>query len=94
MPAIFDRASVEGRRGVRARGRRHVPSQVVGELVGIPEEDWAADPRLGREVDGQSGPRVAGDSYLTAIGHVEMAIYAIQFAAQRRQELLGKTSPR
>jgi cytochrome P450 len=64
----------------------NLPSQVVGELVGIPREDWAQIRRWAEMSTSSQDTEIVGDSYSNADGNVEMAIYAMQFAAQRRTE--------
>ena len=64
----------------------NLPSQVVGELVGIPRDDWAQIRRWAEMSTSSQDTEIVGDSYSTADGNVEMAIYAMQFAAQRRTE--------
>jgi cytochrome P450 len=65
-----------------------LPSQVVGELMGIPREDW---PRIhqwsemnsgGQDPDIASG--YAADAAMSAT--VDMAMYAIELAGRRRAE--------
>ncbi len=63
-----------------------LPSQVVGELVGIPEEDWAQIREWAEQSTSAEDPELAGDSYSNGSGTTDMAIYAMQFAARRRQE--------
>jgi cytochrome P450 len=64
-----------------------LPSQVVGELVGIPEEDWNQIRDWAEQSTSAQDPELAGDGYRNGgSGLTEMAIYAIQFAARRRQE--------
>ena len=74
-----------------------LPSQVVGELMGLPRDDWhqiqlwaemntsGQDPDIvGAERAGTSSPDA---SYETGgAGTAHMAMYAMQFAAQRRTE--------
>ena len=66
-----------------------LPSQVIGELVGLPEEDWpkihdwAEANTSGQDRDinpGGDDPADTPDSIL------QMAMYAIEFATLRRQE--------
>jgi cytochrome P450 len=60
-----------------------VPSQVVGELMGLPSEDW---PRLHAWAERQTGgqdPDVSGGD---TSAPVEMAMYAIELAGRRRAE--------
>jgi len=65
-----------------------LPSQVVGELMGIPVEDW---PRIHRWSEMNSGGQdseiasaYAADAAMSAT--VEMAMYAIELAGRRRAE--------
>ena len=61
-----------------------LPSRVVGELMGIPEEDRPRIHRLAeRNTSGQDAD-LAGDDATNA--SIEMAMYAIEFAAKRRSE--------
>ena len=66
-----------------------LPSQVVGELVGIPEEDWPRIRRWAEQSTSSQDPDLAApDGYSTggSDGIVDMAMYAIEFAARRRAE--------
>jgi cytochrome P450 len=63
-----------------------LPSQVVGELVGIPEADWPQLRLWAEQGTSSQDPELAGDSYRQSNGMNEMAIYAMGFAAQRRTE--------
>ena len=64
-----------------------LPSQVVGEIMGLPEEDWGRIQRWAeRQTSGQ-------DPELAAVGEdedenamVAMAMYFIEFGARRRTE--------
>ncbi len=65
-----------------------LPSQVVGELMGIPREDW---PRIHAWSEMNSGGQdpdiAAGYAADAAMGAtVEMAMYAIELAGKRRAE--------
>ena len=65
-----------------------LPSQVIGELVGLPEEDW---PKIHHWAELNTSSQ---DRDLNPVGEdaerpnsiMEMAMYAIAFATQRRQE--------
>jgi cytochrome P450 len=75
-----DRGDVEFTREVAGS----LPSQVVGELVGIPESA-RADIRVWAEQSTSSqDPELAGDPSAAASGLGQMAMYAMGFAAQRR----------
>jgi cytochrome P450 len=65
----------------------HLPSQVVGELVGIPREDWPKIHSWSEQNSGGQDPDIAaeaGDEAMSAT--IEMAMYAIELAGQRRAE--------
>lgn len=68
----------------------HLPSQVIGELMGLPREDWPTIHRLAEmSTSGQDPDIVAENSeYLAAASNanIDMAMYAIGFAARRREE--------
>jgi cytochrome P450 len=55
-----------------------LPTQVVGRLMGLPREDWDRGQRWAEQVTSTQDDEIGGDSA------VEMAMYAIEFAAQRR----------
>jgi cytochrome P450 len=63
-----------------------VPSQVVGELVGIPEEDWPQIHRWAELNTGSQDPDVvAGGEYAPDVSAtISMAMYAIELAQKRR----------
>ena len=61
-----------------------LPSRVMGQLMGLPEQDWAHLHELSeRQTSGQDPDVLAGEEpdYSSSI---EMAMYAIQFATERR----------
>ena len=66
-----------------------VPSRVIGELVGIPEADrpkihsWAERCVGGQDPELAADPGAADDSMTASI---EMAMFAIELAARRREE--------
>ncbi len=69
-----------------------LPSQVIGELVGLPREDWpkihhwaemntsGQDPDIAGEDNGSDYTQSGGD------GNMQMAMYAFELAARRRLE--------
>jgi cytochrome P450 len=63
-----------------------LPSQVIGELFGLPEDDW---PRIHRWAEmttsGQDTELQAGDGGVDD-ATIQMAMYAIELAGRRRQE--------
>jgi cytochrome P450 len=68
-----------------------LPSQVIGELMGLPREDWAQIHHLAELNTSSQDPDInpdGGDDYAAdgRNGSMEMAMYAMQFAAKRRAE--------
>ena len=64
-----------------------LPNQVIGELFGIPPEDWADIRVWAEQSTSQQDPELAGDfEYRRSIDPSAMVKYAMAFAAQRRQE--------
>ena len=63
-----------------------LPSQVVGELVGIPEQDWDQIRQWAEQSTSAQDPELAGEGYRSGSGLSDMAMYAYQHAVSRRQE--------
>ena len=71
-----------------------LPSQVVGELMGLPPQDWdqiqawAEQNTSGQdpEIVGEQGSEDASAYETGGNANMQMAMYAMQFAAQRRTE--------
>jgi cytochrome P450 len=63
-----------------------LPSQVVGELVGIPEEDWPKIHRWSEMSTSNQDPDFARDADDVVYPVMAMAMYAMEFASRRRQE--------
>jgi len=61
-----------------------LPSRVIGQLMGLPEKDWAHIHELAERNTAGQDPDIAGDEDHS--GSIEMAMYAIEFAARRRSE--------
>jgi cytochrome P450 len=65
----------------------HLPTQVIGELVGLPRDDW---PRIQawaeRNTSGQDAEIVDTGEGDDGDANTNMAMYAIQLAARRRAE--------
>jgi cytochrome P450 len=55
-----------------------LPTQVVGELMGLPRQDWDRVQHWAEQVTSTQDEEIGGDSA------VEMAMYAIGFAGERR----------
>jgi cytochrome P450 len=67
-----------------------LPSQVFGELVGIPRSDWdymhKLTEQMTRSQDPDIDPEAPDPAGSVASAAAEMAMYAIEFAARRRTE--------
>ncbi len=65
-----------------------VPSQVFGELLGIPPEDRADINRWAEIMTGGQDPDINPDGYATGTndGSIEMAMYGARFAQERREQ--------
>jgi cytochrome P450 len=64
-----------------------IPSQVFGELMGIPQEDRAQINRWAEMMTGGQDPDLNPDGYTDAVGNegsVEMAMYGMRYAEARR----------
>ena len=77
---VIDRGEVEFVHEVAAK----LPNQVVGELVGIPREDWEQISVWAEQSTSSQDPEL-GTGYQPT-GLSDMALYAIEFAARRRAE--------
>ena len=60
-----------------------LPSAVIGRLLGLPAEDWPAIHALAERNSGGQDPDIASESERGS-SSVEMAVYAMGFAARRR----------
>ena len=82
-PTPRERGDVEFVHDVTA----HLPSQVIGELMGLPEEDWGHIHQLAeRNTSGQDPEIAAVDPDQAMNASIDMAMYAIEFAGKRRAE--------
>ena len=62
----------------------HLPSQVVGELMGLPREDWPEIHAMAERNSGGQDPDIA-DAADRGGSSIDMAMYGITFAARRRE---------
>jgi cytochrome P450 len=60
-----------------------LPSQVVGELFGIPREDWGRIQRWAEMSTSTQDAEISGGEHASSAS-MEMAMYAIEFAGRRR----------
>lgn len=83
---IFDRA-LNGRAECEVELVHDVcaslPSQVIGELMGLPRQDWPKIHSMAERNSGGQDPDIAGAAERGS-SSVEMAVYAMGFAADRR----------
>ncbi len=63
-----------------------LPNQVVGELMGLPPEDWEQIRRWAEQNTSGQDTEITGYEVDANNGSMEMALYAIGFAARRRRE--------
>ena len=63
----------------------HLPSQVVGELMGLPQQDWPAIGAMAERNSGGQDPDIASAADRGS-SSIDMAMYAVAFAAKRRNE--------
>jgi cytochrome P450 len=65
----------------------HLPSQILGEIMGLPPEDWPQIHAMAERNSGSQDPDIAegGDR---GSASVDMAMYAMDFAAGRRDQPL------
>jgi cytochrome P450 len=64
-----------------------LPSRVIGELMGLPEEDWGLIHEMAeRNTSGQDPEIMAVDPDQAMNASIDMAMYAIEFAGKRRAE--------
>ena len=62
----------------------HLPSQILGELLGLPDDDRPSIHAMAERNSGSQDPDVA-EGHERGSAAVEMAMYAMHFAASRRQ---------
>ena len=62
-----------------------LPNQVIGELFGIPQEDWADIRAWAEQSTSSQDPELVGEGYDPA-ANTKMVDYAMALAAQRRTE--------
>ncbi len=74
-----------------------LPTRVMGQLMGLPEQDWALLHTLAERQTAGQDPDVTGPGAAGAepdfSASIDMAMYAIEFAGRRRAELAGGAEP-
>lgn len=63
-----------------------LPTKVMGRLMGLPEDDWELLHSLAERQTSGSDPDIVGDADPDFSASVDMAMYAIEFAAERRRQ--------
>lgn len=83
---IFDRVAEQGDVEFVQDVTAHLPSQVIGELMGLPRKDWALIHHLAEMNTSGQDPDIAGaeDAPEPGASSRDMAMYAIRFATERR----------
>ena len=62
-----------------------LPSRVIGQLMGLPEEDWPLIHQLAERNTSGQDPDITGET-ADMSASIDMAMYAIEFAGKRRSE--------
>ncbi|QUR69136.1 cytochrome P450 [Mycobacterium spongiae] len=81
MAEARERADVEFVHEVAAP----LPTRVFGEFFGLPRQDWSYLQKLAERITSSQDPDFGGSGYGDDDAGAEMAAYAIEFAAARRQ---------
>ncbi len=83
---IFERAAEQGDVEFVQDVTAHLPSQVIGELMGLPREDWSYIHHLAEMNTSGQDPDIAGSDEAPEPGAAsrDMAMYAIRFAMERQ----------
>lgn len=63
----------------------HLPAQILGEIMGLPRADWPAIHSMAERNSGSQDPDIA-EGADRGSASLDMAVYAMEFAAQRRQQ--------
>jgi len=63
-----------------------LPSRVIGQLMGLPEADWPRIHALAEQATSGQDPELAAEGEDAGSASIEIAMYAIEFAARRRTE--------
>jgi len=85
MAEAAERAEVEFVGDVAAE----LPSRMIGELFGLPVQDWEYLRRLAERITAAQDPDLGNPDGGSATGGAEMAQYAMELAARRRRTGLG-----
>jgi cytochrome P450 len=64
----------------------HLPARVIGELMGLPHEDWDRVHALAELITHSQDPDYVTSEDTAGDGTSQMAMYAIEFAGRRRTE--------
>ena len=60
-----------------------LPTRVVGQLMGLPREDWERIHRLAERITRGQDPEFADEPGAAGVASQEMGLYAFQFATER-----------
>lgn len=61
----------------------HLPTRVIGKMMGLPRADWEVVHRLAERTTHGQDPEFAADDATAGAASVEMGMYAYQFAVDR-----------
>jgi cytochrome P450 len=81
MKEAADQGEVEFVHDVTAK----LPTRVIGQLMGLPEDDWPRIHHLAERCTSGQDPDVGNPDEMSTAS-IEMAMYAIEFAGRRRAE--------
>lgn len=71
-----------------------LPTRVMGRLMGLPEQDWMLLHHLAeRQTSGQDPDLIEPGEPVDYSASIEMAMYAIEFATDRRRSVAGGATP-
>ena len=86
MSAAAEKSSAAGEVEFVHEVAAGLPTEVIGRLMGLPEQDLERLHLLAERQTAGSDPEIVGDAGPDHSASVEMAMYAIEFAARRRGE--------
>jgi cytochrome P450 len=86
---VMDRAREAGEVEFVADLAAQLPVRIIGELFGLPEQDWEYLRKLAERNTSSQDPDLGDPEGENSTGGNEMAVYAMELAATRRRRELG-----
>jgi cytochrome P450 len=86
---VMDRAREAGEVEFVADLAAQLPVRIIGELFGLPEQDWEYLRKLAERNTSSQDPDLGDPDGENNTGGNEMAVYAMELAATRRRRALG-----